>query len=69
MVVVRFAAEGDGTKVSLTQVGWGDGGEWDQAFDYFAKAWPRVLGNLKKRFDAGPIDWKPMLDRLKANTK
>jgi len=66
VVIVRFAAEGEGqTKVSLYQVGWGEGGEWDKAYDYFSKAWPFVLGNLKKRFETGPIDWKPMLERLK----
>ncbi len=66
-VIVRFAPEGQGqTKVSLFQVGWGEGGEWDKAYDYFSKAWPYVLGNLKKRFETGPIDWKPQLERIKA---
>jgi len=67
VVIVRFAAEGEGqTKVTLSQIGWGEGGEWDKTYDYFSKAWPYVLGNLKKRFETGPIDWKPALDRLKA---
>ena len=66
-VIVRFAPEGEGqTKVTLYQVGWGEGGEWDKTFDYFSKAWPYVLGNLKKRFDTGPMDWKPHLERIKA---
>lgn len=70
VVIVRFAAEGEGqTKVTLNHLGWGEGGEWDKTFDYFAKAWPYVLGNLKKRFDTGPLDWKPALDRLKAASK
>ena len=28
--------------------------EWDQVYEYFSKAWPYVLDNLKKRFDEGP---------------
>jgi uncharacterized protein YndB with AHSA1/START domain len=66
VVIVRLMARGDAlTEVGLHHVGWGEGGEWDRAFDYFAKAWPSVLKNLKKRFDDGPIDWKPWLDQLK----
>ncbi len=67
VVIVRFSPRGDLlTDVSLHHVGWGDGDEWDKAFDYFRNAWPNVLKNLKKRFDDGPIDWKPWLDRFKA---
>ena len=70
VVIVRFAPRGEQlTEVSLYHVGWGEGGpngEWDKTYDYFAKAWPNVLKNLKKRFDDGPIDWKPWLERLKA---
>jgi uncharacterized protein YndB with AHSA1/START domain len=66
VVIVRFASRGDAiTDVTLTHIGWGEGGEWDKAYDYFAKSWPNVLKNLKKRFDDGPIDWKPWLDQLK----
>ncbi len=66
VVIVRFASRGDAlTDVTLTHLGWGEGGEWDKAHDYFVKAWPNVLKNLKKRFDDGPIDWKPWLDQLK----
>ena len=67
VVIVRFAPVGDTeTKVTLHQVGWGDGGEWDKTFEYFGKAWGYVLGNFKKRFEQGPIDWTPQLERLKA---
>jgi uncharacterized protein YndB with AHSA1/START domain len=54
------------TRVSLTHTGWGDGGQWDQARDYFDKAWDTVLGNLRKRFVEGPVDWKPWLARMRA---
>lgn len=40
-VTVRLQPEGTGTKVSITHSGWGDGGQWDQAYDYFDKAWGR----------------------------
>ncbi len=67
VVIVRFIARGDQlTDVMLHHVGWGDGEEWDKAYAYFVKAWPAVLKNLKKRFDDGPIDWKPWLDSMQA---
>ncbi len=76
VVIVRFISRGDSlTDVTLQHVGWGDGSggkgsgdngaEWDKAFDYFTKAWPSVMKNLKKRFDDGPVDWKPWLEQLK----
>ena len=66
VVIVRFISRGDSlTDVTLQHVGWGEGNEWDKAFDYFTKAWPSVMKNLKKRFDDGPVDWKPWLEQLK----
>ena len=48
----------DQTKVTLRHDGWGEGGEWDSAYEYFEKAWKKiVLPRLKHRFDVGPIDW------------
>ena len=70
VVIVRFISRGDIlTDVTLHHIGWGEGGEWDKAYDYFVKAWPGVLKNLKKRFDDGPVDWKPWLERLKPTPK
>jgi uncharacterized protein YndB with AHSA1/START domain len=64
-VIVRFEPLGEtSTKVSLHHTGWGDGGEWDQAYAYFDRAWGGVLGNLKKRFDSGPQDWTEWLRQL-----
>ena len=65
VVVLRFQPEGAGTRVTLHHIGWGDGGEWDKAYDYFAKAWPNVMGNLQKRFVTGPIDWTSWLEMMK----
>ena len=65
-VVVRFEPiDAQHTRVSLHHTGWGDGGEWDKAFAYFDRAWGKVLGNLKQRFDTGPIDWTGWLEQLK----
>jgi uncharacterized protein YndB with AHSA1/START domain len=68
VVVVRFVSRGDTlTDVTINHMGWGEptaDGEWGKAYDYFAKSWPNVLKNLKKRFDSGPVDWRPWLDYL-----
>jgi uncharacterized protein YndB with AHSA1/START domain len=65
-VIVRLAdVDGKSTRVTIHHVGWGDGGEWDKTFAYFENAWGNVLGNLKKRHEAGPIDWTDWLARLK----
>lgn len=59
-VVVRFKSLGESqTKITLTETGWGEGEEWDKAFDYFSSAWQDVvLKRLQYRFEAGPVDWK-----------
>ncbi len=65
-VVVRIAPVSDKlTRVTLHHTGWGDGGEWDKTFDYFERAWPQVLGNLKKRFDGQPQDWTEWMNQLR----
>ena len=59
IVVLQFGEIEPGkVKVALSQHGWGRGEDWDKLYDYFDKAWSYVLGNLKKRFVAGPIDWQ-----------
>ena len=66
VVIVRFEpVNAAATRVSLHHVGWGDGGEWDRAYAYFDRAWSNVLGNLKKRWDSGPVDWAPWLEQLR----
>jgi uncharacterized protein YndB with AHSA1/START domain len=58
-VTVQFAAlDSHRTRVTLRHDGWGQGGEWDQAFAYFEHAWRQVvLPRLRYRFEHGPIDW------------
>ena len=69
-VTVRMQPEGASeTRVRLTHVGWGDGGEWDQAYTYFDRAWGNVLANLQKRFAEGPVDWTEWRARMKAMTE
>ena len=47
------------TRISLVHDGWGEGNEWDKAFDYFITAWGDVVfPRLKYRFEEGPIDWE-----------
>lgn len=66
VVVVRLSPQDDGaTLVTLHHTGWGEGGEWDQAFTYFDRAWGRVLGNLQSRFEKGPVDWAAWLAQLR----
>ncbi len=69
-VVVRLQPVGEReTRVTLHHTGWGDGGEWDKAYAYFDRAWGNVLGNLKKRFESGPVDWTAWLEQLRTAPK
>jgi len=58
-VVIRLSeTEAGETRVILRHDGWGDGNEWDDAFEYFSRAWAEVvLRRLRHRFEVGPIDW------------
>ena len=58
-VVVRFQQiEETKTLVTLQHDGWGEGDEWDRAFDYFSEAWQEVvLSRLAYRFSVGLVDW------------
>ena len=44
-------------EVTLTHLGWGEGGEWDQVYQYFDSAWDVVLRRLALSFSSGPMDW------------
>ncbi len=66
-VVVRLAPlDAKSTRVTLHHTGWGAGGQWDDTYAYFDRAWGNVLGNLKKSFESGPIDWTDWLARMRA---
>ena len=65
-VIVRMTdLDGKSTRVNLYHVGWGEGGEWDKTYSYFDRSWGYVLGNLKKRYDTGPMDWTDWMNSLK----
>lgn len=46
-VVVELSPEGEGTRVRLTQLGWGEGPRWDELRAYFDRAWGAVLEALR----------------------
>jgi uncharacterized protein YndB with AHSA1/START domain len=70
VVIVRLEPQNGGkTRVRLHHVGWGDGDQWDKAFQYFSGTWPRVLANLEQRFTKGPVDWTAWLEGLKKRDK
>jgi uncharacterized protein YndB with AHSA1/START domain len=52
-VTLRFVELPDGrARVLFKQDGWGTGGQWDEAFDYFKRAWLEiVLPRLVERFE------------------
>jgi uncharacterized protein YndB with AHSA1/START domain len=59
MVVVELEPETPArTRLRFTQMGWGEGADWDKAYEYFDHAWGGVvLPRLKLRFEKGPLDW------------
>ena len=65
-VTVRFdGTDAGATRVRLTHDGWGVGEEWDQAYDYFDRAWRQVvLPRLRFRFEHGPLDWDHLPENL-----
>jgi len=52
-----FETVGDQTRVTLTQTGWKQGKEWDDAYDYLAVGNAQLLEQLRYRFLKGPINW------------
>jgi uncharacterized protein YndB with AHSA1/START domain len=60
MVIVDLEPAGPTrTRLRFTHTGWGDGPEWDKAYEYFDHAWNAVvLPRLVHRFKVGPVDWK-----------
>ncbi|HOO96150.1 MAG TPA: SRPBCC domain-containing protein [Caldisericia bacterium] len=53
-VCLRFEEISDSkTKLTLTQDGWGEGDVWDEAFNYFKRAWfDIVFPELKKSLES-----------------
>ncbi len=59
-VVVQLEQLGgpQGTRVTLTHLGFKPGTEGYQIYTYFERAWGLVLSRLQRRFATGPLDWK-----------
>jgi uncharacterized protein YndB with AHSA1/START domain len=59
VVILDFAPAGTGrTRVRFTQMGWGEGPDWDKAYAYFDNAWNAlVLPRFRYAMEVGPIDW------------
>lgn len=45
------------TRVTLTQTGWREGPEWDEAYEYLAAGNATLLEQLHARFVRGPLKW------------
>lgn len=46
------------TRVTLTQTGWKEGKEWDDAYDYLAVGNSQLMSQLHTRFVRGPLKWQ-----------
>lgn len=66
MVVLEFEPVGaERTRVRFTQLGWGEGKNWDAAYEYFDRAWNTiVLPRFRLAMEVGPIDWQKEMPKL-----
>jgi uncharacterized protein YndB with AHSA1/START domain len=51
------------SRVTFVQPGYRSGEPWDTVYRHFAWGNGWTLGQLKTRFDQGPIDWKKLADK------
>ena len=59
LAVFEFSPIDDkNTHVRLTQTGWKQGKEWDDAYDYLAWGNAYMMNGLRERFVKGPVDWE-----------
>lgn len=68
-VTIRLdALSPNSTRLYFCEDGFGHGGQWDDRFEYFRRAWGEVvLPRLVYRFERGPVDWvhRPDLSEFK----
>jgi uncharacterized protein YndB with AHSA1/START domain len=57
LAVFDFEPAGAETRVTLTQSGWRQGKEWDDAYAYLADGKAELLAQLRDRFVNGPMNW------------
>jgi uncharacterized protein YndB with AHSA1/START domain len=62
------------TLVRFTQLGWGEGASWDEAYEYFDHAWNEVvLPRFRYAMEVGAVNWEkppklpPVASTLKAS--
>ena len=49
-IVVEFhELEASSTRLTITHLGWGEGGDWPQVYAYFERAWPVVVARCQDR--------------------
>lgn len=52
-LTIRFEPVGENqTRVSIRHDGWGEGGQWDDAYAYFQPNWPAIIGMMQPADDA-----------------
>ena len=49
-VEVQFEKVDSGTHITLDHYGFGEGGTWNEAYEFFSAAWPNVLSKLAGLF-------------------
>ena len=58
-VYLELVPAADHTLIELYHLGFGHGGDWDKAYEYFARAWGKiVLPRLVYAVEVGPFPWK-----------
>jgi len=59
MVILEFEKkDARRTLVRFTQLGWGEGASWDEAYEYFDHAWNEVvLPRFRYAMEVGAINW------------
>lgn len=62
VTVIQLAPDGQGTRVTLSNVGYGKGEGFDQLYAMFTWDDAYALEKLKQRFENGPIDWKAEIE-------
>lgn len=50
-------AGGKQALVSESMLGWGEGEDWNQVYEFFNRGNAFTLGQLARRFEKGPVDW------------
>jgi len=60
MVILEFEKkDARRTLVRFTQLGWGEGASWDEAYEYFDHAWNEVvLPRFRYAMEVGAINWE-----------